>query len=98
MEWWCGELTREILTGTVPYENLSEPQIIGSVGFDPTYRLELPAEVSIDPKFRGLIARCLHRDPKHRPGFEEIVRELALIREDVKAAGKLTRNGLQRPR
>ena len=87
LEWLSGEFIREILTGKIPYEDLSEPQLIGSVGFDPNYRLELPEEICIEPKLKVLIERCLNREIRDRPEFEDIVRELNGIREEVKVKG-----------
>lgn len=80
------------MTGRIPYSHYSVPQIIGVVGFDMSHKLKLPTGVSFDPKFTDLIDNCLSRDPKKRPKFEEIVRELAAIREEIKVKGGINRN------
>ena len=84
------------MTGRIPYSHYSVPQIIGVVGFDESHKLKLPTGVSFDPKFTNLIDNCLSRDPKKRPKFEEIVRELAVIREEIKVKGKVIRDNRKR--
>lgn len=96
LELLCGKFIREILTGRVPYNHLSEAQIIGAVGFDESHKLKLPTGVSFDPKFSDLINKCLSRSPNNRPRFEEIVKELATIREEIKTQGKINRNNNKR--
>ena len=47
---------------------MSETQIIGDVGYDKYHRLPSPPKES-DEFIRGIMNKCLNRDPVERPTF-----------------------------
>lgn len=86
-----GWLTREVIKRKEPYKKYSVPQIVGTVGFDESHRLKLPSNNPFGTKLEILINGCLERNPKDRPTFEFIVRELVVIRKEFEEIGWLIR-------
>ena len=81
-----------------PYKEFSVPQIVGTVAFDDQHRLRLPARNPFGKRFTELINKCLSRNPKDRPTFEDIVKELVVVRKDFEIRGELNRRLCQGPR
>jgi len=94
-EWCSGGLIRELFTGEQPYKGLSVPQIVGNVGFNEGFRLELPKRVNVDPDLRDIMMKCLRRNPKDRPVFGKIVSMLSEFRTKLKSKGELKRQHLK---
>ena len=69
-----GVLVWEILTGDIPYKNLSTAQIIGLVGNDDTHRIKINKPVN--KLFLDVFLKCTDRNPKNRPTFKTIVEDL----------------------
>ena len=68
-----GMLCWEMLTGTQPFHKLNNVQISYAV----CKKKERPAFPSSTPKkLRDFISRCWHQDPRMRPSFKEIFKEL----------------------
>ena len=61
-------------TGEIPYKGLSVQQIIGTVGFDDSFMIDIPKKGN--QLILKLIRKCLNRDPLKRPKFTEIVEEI----------------------
>lgn len=64
-----GVIIWEMLTKKIPYQGLSEQQIIGLVGYDEEHRLEQPEGNQF---LLYIMDKCLKRDPRERPTFIEI--------------------------
>lgn len=60
-----------MLTGQIPYKDLSTAQIIGLVGNNETHRISMPK--SSNKLFLEIFMMCTERDPKKRPTFKVIV-------------------------
>ena len=60
----------ELLTEKIPYEGLSENQIVGLVGYDQNHHLEYPEEGS--ELLIDIMKECLNREQESRPSFIEI--------------------------
>ncbi len=65
-----GMILWEMVMGEVPYNGLSVPQIIGSVGYD---NLQVPLPKQGNGLILKIIERSLDRDRKKRPMFNQIV-------------------------
>ncbi|CAD8153765.1 unnamed protein product [Paramecium octaurelia] len=69
-----GMILWEIITGKMPYENLSVTQILGTVGWGHT-QVEIPQ--SSNPPILAILAKdCLKRDPSQRPTFAKILERI----------------------
>ena len=84
-----GMVIWEILTEKIPYNDLSIPQIVGSVGFDFTQQLILPESTVCLYRLKKLMETCLSRKSKLRPSFDMIVEEIDLVKEDLKKHKKI---------
>ncbi|CAK71557.1 unnamed protein product (macronuclear) [Paramecium tetraurelia] len=69
-----GMILWEIITGKIPYENLSITQIIGTVGWGHT-QVEIP-QFSNPPILAILAKDCLKREPSQRPTFAKILEKI----------------------
>ncbi|OMO79446.1 hypothetical protein CCACVL1_13675 [Corchorus capsularis] len=69
-----GVILWELMTVSVPWNNLNPLQIVGVVGFMDR-RLELPE--SLDPRLASIIRDCWQSDPGNRPSFEEIINRMS---------------------
>ncbi|XP_020596506.1 probable serine/threonine-protein kinase DDB_G0282963 [Phalaenopsis equestris] len=68
-----GVILWELVTETIPWDNLNSMQVIGAVGFM-NQRLELPR--GLDPRWVSIIESCWHIDPHCRPSFQELLERL----------------------
>ncbi|KAL0916294.1 hypothetical protein M5K25_013792 [Dendrobium thyrsiflorum] len=68
-----GVILWELVTETVPWDNLNSMQVVGAVGFM-NRRLELPKE--LDSRWVSIIESCWHIDPHCRPSFQELLEKL----------------------
>jgi len=93
--WFSGKITRELFTGEQPYHGLSVAQIVGNVGFNEGFRLELPKGVNVDPDLREIMMKCLRRNPRDRPSFGKIVSMLSEFRTKLKGKGELNRQHIK---
>lgn len=66
-----GVIIWELLSEKIPYEGMSEAQIIGIVGYDENHKLPDIPENS-DHFIISIMEKCLRRDPSKRPSFIEI--------------------------
>jgi serine/threonine protein kinase len=70
----------ELLTGEIPYDKKSQPEIYGML--ERGERPEIPSELMEEP-IADLIGQCWASDPEHRPTFDQICEifenELALF-------------------
>ncbi|CAD8065484.1 unnamed protein product [Paramecium sonneborni] len=69
-----GMILWEIITGQIPYENLSSTQIFGTVGWGQT-QVEIP-QFSNPPILAILAKDCLQLDPSQRPTFAKILERI----------------------
>ncbi|CAA7058286.1 unnamed protein product [Microthlaspi erraticum] len=68
-----GVIVWELLTEKIPWESLNAVQVIEAVGFM-NQRLKLPKDV--DPLWISIMESCWHREPQHRPTFQELMEKL----------------------
>lgn len=97
--WLRGMVNREVIVRKEPYKELSVPQIVGTVAFDEQHRIRLPKRNPFGERFTELINNCLSRNQRDRPAFEDIVKELVIVRKDFEKRGKISRRsgkGLRR--
>jgi serine/threonine protein kinase len=66
-----GILLWEMLTGQIPYKELSTAEIIELVGNDPIHRIPIPNYPN--QLFLKIFLCCTERNPKMRPTFKNIV-------------------------
>ncbi|KAJ8444606.1 hypothetical protein Cgig2_023669 [Carnegiea gigantea] len=66
----------ELLTGEDPYANMRSQEILDGI-IEGTLRPEIPSWC--DPVWRSLMERCWSSDPKSRPSFSEVARELCAM-------------------
>ena len=59
-----------MVMGEVPYNGLSVPQIIGSVGYD---NLQVPLPKQGNSMILKILERCLDRERAKRPTFSQLV-------------------------
>ncbi|CAD8088086.1 unnamed protein product [Paramecium sonneborni] len=71
-----GMILWEIITQQIPYEGLSQTQIIGSVGYGED-QVSIPSH-SNPPILLQLAKKCLKKNPIERPTFADIVNEIQL--------------------
>ncbi|XP_012574462.1 uncharacterized protein [Cicer arietinum] len=71
-----GVVLWEIMTQSIPWENLNFLQVVGVVGFMDR-RLDLPDE--LDPHVASIINGCWQSDPEQRPSFEELIQRMMLV-------------------
>ena len=65
-----GMILWEMVMGEVPYNGLSVPQIIGSVGYD---NLQVPLPKQGNSMILKILERCLDRERAKRPTFSQLV-------------------------
>jgi len=65
-----GMILWEMVMCEVPYNGLSVPQIIGSVGYD---NLQVPLPIQGNSMILSILERSLDRDRRQRPTFAHIV-------------------------
>lgn len=63
-----------MITGKIPYKDLSTAQIIGLVGNNPNHHISIP-KYGNEHILRIFLA-CTERDPQKRPTFKAVVAEL----------------------
>ncbi|KAK6263048.1 hypothetical protein QUC31_008864 [Theobroma cacao] len=71
-----GVLLWELVTVSIPWNNLNSLQVVGVVGFMDR-RLELPE--GLDPQVASIIRDCWRSDPENRPSFEDIINRMTGI-------------------
>ncbi|CAL5442371.1 unnamed protein product [Camellia sinensis] len=65
-----GVILWELMTESIPWNNLNSLQVVGIVGFMDR-RLDLPE--NMDPKVASVIRDCWQSNPGHRPSFEDLI-------------------------
>ncbi|KRX06204.1 Sterile alpha motif/pointed domain [Pseudocohnilembus persalinus] len=81
-----GIILWELLARKIPYDKMSQVQIIGSVGYDDNFKLETPKNGP--PELIKMMEQCLERNPKNRPDFQEIVSKVQNISKKGKSSHK----------
>ncbi|XVE57829.1 hypothetical protein DITRI_Ditri04bG0121600 [Diplodiscus trichospermus] len=81
-----GVILWELMTVSIPWNNLNSLQVVGVVGFMDR-RLDLPE--GLDPRVASIIRDCWQSDPQNRPSFEDIINRMTGI--VPKSATGLTR-------
>lgn len=71
-----GVILWELMTESIPWNNLNALQVVGVVGFMDK-RLELPD--GLDPEVASIIRDCWKSDPGQRPSFEDIIRRMSIL-------------------
>ncbi|GKV23069.1 hypothetical protein SLEP1_g32850 [Rubroshorea leprosula] len=71
-----GVILWELMTVSIPWNNLNSLQVVGVVGFMDR-RLELPE--GLDPHVASIIHDCWRSDPGQRPSFEDIIHRMTAI-------------------
>ncbi|GLT90922.1 hypothetical protein SLE2022_088370 [Rubroshorea leprosula] len=71
-----GVVLWELMTVSIPWNNLNSLQVVGVVGFMDR-RLELPE--GLDPHVASIIHDCWRSDPGQRPSFEDIIHRMTAI-------------------
>ncbi|XP_024031950.1 probable serine/threonine-protein kinase DDB_G0271682 [Morus notabilis] len=71
-----GVILWELMTESIPWNNLNALQVVGVVGFMDR-RLDLPE--GLDPQVASIIRDCWKSDPQQRPPFEDIIRRIAIL-------------------
>ncbi|GLT78273.1 hypothetical protein SLA2020_498130 [Shorea laevis] len=71
-----GVILWELMTVSIPWNNLNPLQVVGVVGFMDR-RLELPED--LDPHVASIIHDCWRSDPGQRPSFEDIIHRMTAI-------------------
>ncbi|KAH9777719.1 PAS domain-containing protein tyrosine kinase family protein [Citrus sinensis] len=75
-----GVILWELVTASIPWNNLNLMQVVGVVGFMDR-RLELPE--GLDPRLESIIHDCWQSDPDQRPSFQVIIQRMSgLLRRD----------------
>eukprot|EP01114_Cavostelium_apophysatum_P024653 TRINITY_DN971_c1_g1_i1.p1 TRINITY_DN971_c1_g1~~TRINITY_DN971_c1_g1_i1.p1 ORF type:complete len:829 (+),score=178.93 TRINITY_DN971_c1_g1_i1:47-2533(+) len=81
--WSFGVTLWEILTGGLePYPDLDNVQAASQVMHK---GLKLTPPENCPPKLAELMLRCFEREPHNRPNFDEIIKVLDEVREDVES-------------
>ncbi|XAR70336.1 Non-specific serine/threonine protein kinase [Bertholletia excelsa] len=65
-----GVILWELMTESIPWNNLNSLQVVGIVGFMDR-RLDLPD--NLDPRVSSIICDCWRSNPGDRPSFEELI-------------------------
>ncbi|KAE8677994.1 Serine/threonine-protein kinase CTR1 [Hibiscus syriacus] len=71
-----GVILWELMTVSIPWNNLNCLQVVGVVGFMDR-RLELPE--GLDPHIQSIIRDCWQSNPENRPSFEDIISRMTGI-------------------
>ncbi|KAK4788057.1 hypothetical protein SAY86_019376 [Trapa natans] len=69
-----GVVLWELMTQSIPWNNLNSLQVVGVVGFMDR-RLDIPE--GIDPEIVSIIWDCWLSDPNERPSFENILQRMS---------------------
>ncbi|KAF8027408.1 hypothetical protein BT93_E0341 [Corymbia citriodora subsp. variegata] len=78
-----GVILWELMTESIPWNNLNSLQVVGVVGFMDR-RLDVPE--GIDPEMASLIHDCWQSDPNKRPSFEVILQRMRSLVRSCAAA------------
>ncbi|KAG2681262.1 hypothetical protein I3760_11G136300 [Carya illinoinensis] len=71
-----GVILWELMTESIPWNNLNALQVVGVVGFMDR-RLDLPQ--GLDPQIEYIIQDCWQRDPEQRPSFEDVIQRMTAL-------------------
>ncbi|XP_068660974.1 uncharacterized protein [Aristolochia californica] len=85
-----GVILWELVTETIPWENLNSMQVIGAVGFM-NQRLEIPSDM--DPQWASVIQSCWHSDPHCRPTFQELLEKFKDLQRQYTVQSQTLRSG-----
>nr|POE67432.1 serine/threonine-protein kinase edr1 [Quercus suber]POE97324.1 serine/threonine-protein kinase edr1 [Quercus suber] len=78
-----GVILWELMTESIPWNNLNGLQVVGVVGFM-NRRLDLPED--LDPQVATIIKDCWHSDPEQRPSFKDIIQRMMGLLQRAAAA------------
>jgi sterile alpha motif and leucine zipper-containing kinase AZK len=76
-----GILMWEMMTGRIPYKDLSTAQIIGMVGNNEAHHIGTPDYEN--KEIIEIFVKCTERDPSLRPTFKDIVKDIELIEKHI---------------
>ncbi|MCO5591533.1 hypothetical protein L7F22_045518 [Adiantum nelumboides] len=71
-----GVVLWELATGKIPWDCMNAMQVVGVVGFM-DQRLQIPAD--LDPVWSIIIQECFHSDPRLRPTFQDLMKQLKVM-------------------
>jgi serine/threonine protein kinase len=75
-----GLVAFEIMTGQKPFIGPT-PEVVGALRLRQPPRSLLDVDPNADPRLAELVARCLAREPRHRPTARSVLRKLARLRQ-----------------
>jgi predicted Ser/Thr protein kinase len=81
-----GLVAFEALTGQRPFTGAT-PEVVGALRLRQPPRSLADVDPDVDPRLSDLIARCLARDPRHRPTAETLAPKLARTRDSPTGDG-----------
>ncbi|KAL6174640.1 hypothetical protein ACLB2K_051286 [Fragaria x ananassa] len=84
-----GVILWEIMTVSVPWDNLNPLQVVGVVGFMDR-RLDIPE--GLNPEIVSIIEDCWRSDPGQRPSFEDVIQRMKNLVIKVEAASVRSSN------
>ncbi|KAL6182136.1 hypothetical protein ACLB2K_043559 [Fragaria x ananassa] len=84
-----GVILWEIMTVSVPWDNLNPLQVVGVVGFMDR-RLDIPE--GLNPEIVSIIEDCWRSDPGQRPSFEDVIQIMKNLVIKVEAASVRSSN------
>ncbi|PKI41412.1 hypothetical protein CRG98_038184 [Punica granatum] len=80
-----GVVLWELMTQSIPWNNLNPLQVVGVVGFMDR-RLDIPG--GVDPEIASIIRDCWLSDPDQRPSFEDILKRMTSFLQKTMAASR----------
>lgn len=81
-----GVILWELLTGTIPFAELSNQQFIGYVGHDEDFWVDIGLGVKSYHTLIKITNQCLNSDPSLRPSFVKIVQKVSMVKEEFMKA------------
>lgn len=75
-----GVILWELMTVSIPWNNLNPLQVVGVVGFMDR-RLDMPE--GLDPRIASIITDCWQSKPERRPSFQDIIHRMTGLLRNV---------------
>ncbi|KAL8150459.1 hypothetical protein V2J09_020267 [Rumex salicifolius] len=80
-----GVVLWELVTVSIPWNNLNFVQVVGVVGFMDR-RLDIPE--SVDPRIASIITDCWQSKPENRPSFQDIIHSMTALFQNMQGQQK----------